>query len=268
MKNFYFLSGLPRSGNTLLSALLNQNPNIYVSPLSPLLDNLTLIDKELNTNELSMVSDFQINTNNGLKNFVKGFYDHIQKPIIIDRSKSWGSKESIFTAYKYITNSPKIIYTVRDIPSILSSFLTLIIQDENNFIDNNLRQSQIKMYGNQTQNDIRCDWLMNNQIRYCLSTLTELLQTKVPICLIEYDNLITNPQNELNKIYDFLELDYYYHNFNNIVKLENETLENAGLPPNLHEVRSTIEKKSISAKSMLTELSYKKYSNLEFWRQI
>ena len=35
-KTYHFLAGLPRSGNTLLSAILNQNPDIYSTPLSPL----------------------------------------------------------------------------------------------------------------------------------------------------------------------------------------------------------------------------------------
>ena len=36
MKTIYHLSGLPRSGNTLLSSILNQNPKINTTPLSDL----------------------------------------------------------------------------------------------------------------------------------------------------------------------------------------------------------------------------------------
>ena len=34
-KKYFFLVGLPRSGITLLSSILNQNKKIVVSPLSP-----------------------------------------------------------------------------------------------------------------------------------------------------------------------------------------------------------------------------------------
>ena len=34
MKKLYYLCGLPRSGNTLLSTILNQNKNIAVTPNS------------------------------------------------------------------------------------------------------------------------------------------------------------------------------------------------------------------------------------------
>ena len=35
---FYFDCGLPRSGSTLLTALLNQNPNIHAGTLSPVFE--------------------------------------------------------------------------------------------------------------------------------------------------------------------------------------------------------------------------------------
>ena len=34
MKKFFFLSGLPRAGNTLFATLLNQNPDVLVTPNS------------------------------------------------------------------------------------------------------------------------------------------------------------------------------------------------------------------------------------------
>ena len=36
MKQFFFLAGMQRSGATVLSAILNQNPDVWVSPASPL----------------------------------------------------------------------------------------------------------------------------------------------------------------------------------------------------------------------------------------
>ena len=37
-KTYFFLSGLPRSGISLLGAILNQNPDIYVGATSPVLN--------------------------------------------------------------------------------------------------------------------------------------------------------------------------------------------------------------------------------------
>ncbi len=40
MKKIYFLSGLPRSGSTVLAAILSQNPSIHATSTSNLLDTL------------------------------------------------------------------------------------------------------------------------------------------------------------------------------------------------------------------------------------
>ena len=55
-KTIYYLAGLPRAGNTLLSCILNQNPKVKVSPNS-LLGSITysiflLKQKKLNKNSL------------------------------------------------------------------------------------------------------------------------------------------------------------------------------------------------------------------------
>ena len=262
-----FLGGLPRSGNTLLSALLNQNPDIYVSPISPLLDNLTAVENILNNNEVTLSVNFETNTTAALKSFVHGFYQHINKSFIIDRNKSWGSKDSICKALKYITDTPKVIFTVRDIPSILASFLSLLGDSQDNFIDNRLREAQIKPYKPQTHNDLRCDWLMNGQVLYGLTVLTELQQMQIPVCLIEYDDLVTNPQKELNDIYEFLELKSFSHNLSSVEKIEQETLLDAGLPDDLHNVRPKVEKTALDPKLVLTTHTLNKYSGLEFWRK-
>lgn len=267
MKDIYFLGGLPRSGNTLLSALLNQNPDVYVSPSSPLLNNLLNTEQMLNNNESTQVVDFKDQTTAGLKQFVNGFYEDIHKPVILDRNKVWGSKESIFTAYKYITEQPKVIFTVRDIPSILASFISLVGQNEDNFIDNNLKVLGTKPYGTQTQNDLRCDWLMNGQVGNCLVALTELLTLQIPTCLVEYDDLVKDPQKELNDIYDFLGLEHFQHDFHNVQKIEQENLLVAGLPTDLHDVRCKVKKIALGSDLVLTEHTQKKYSGLEFWRQ-
>ena len=40
MKQFYFLTGLPRAGNTLLGSLVNQNKNVAVTAHSIIIDML------------------------------------------------------------------------------------------------------------------------------------------------------------------------------------------------------------------------------------
>ena len=51
MKTYHFLAGLPRSGNTLLSSILNQNPLIHSSPLSPINQIMWQQEQNLNNHE-------------------------------------------------------------------------------------------------------------------------------------------------------------------------------------------------------------------------
>lgn len=265
MKKIYFLSGLPRSGNTLLSAILNQNPSIYSSPLSPLLDNLLMLNSQ-KSSESALVTDFEENMNNAMTAYVSGYYKNCAKDIIFDRSKGWGDKESIVLAYKHLGNLPKVVYTVRDIPSILTSFISLLGVQENTYVDKSIKTLGRKPYGKQTNDDLRCDWLMDGQIRNSLIVLDELLKMQVPVCLVEYDDLVMNTQETLNKIYDFIEIDRWKHDLSNIKKIEIENLDIVGLPSNLHDIRPIIQKQSLLPENVLSKTTLDKYSNLEFWR--
>ena len=51
-KKYYFMAGLPRAGSTLLSSLLNQNPNLYSGPSSPVLGAMYTVHEHFLTNEL------------------------------------------------------------------------------------------------------------------------------------------------------------------------------------------------------------------------
>jgi len=143
----------------------------------------------------------------------------------------------------------------------------LVGDDPVSYLDNEIRQYGIKPYGKQNQDDLRCDLLMNGQIGSCLATLDEALKIQSPLHLVEYDDLVSKPQKTLDAVYDFLEIDRWTHDFDNVKKLEIETLESAGLPSNLHDVRPQVNKKSLNPKEVLSELTLHKYSQLEFWRQ-
>jgi hypothetical protein len=77
---------------------------------------------------------------------------------------------------------------------------------------------------------------------------------------------MTSPDETLNKLYGFLGIDSYKHNFSNIVKLEKDNEESAGFPSDMHKVRKKLSKKSIKPENILSDYILSKYSNLETWR--
>lgn len=261
-KTYHFLAGLPRSGNTLLSAILNQNPDIYCNSLSPLTNILYSYDYNLPNNENVFINMNKKNLDTVGNTITENYYKDINKPIIIDGQKSWGTPANLNLIKKYIVSKPKIIFTVRPIIDILTSFIS-ILPDES-YIDKEMRQKDWWYKNYLSKNDNRCDYLMRpwGQIDQTLFSINEIINNEETFCLIEYDKIISNSQETMDKIYKFLDLPSYEHNFNNIIKIDKHDDEEIGWPANMHEVRPILNKISKSPKEVLSDYVINKYSNM------
>jgi hypothetical protein len=120
-KRIFYLCGLPRAGNTLLSTLFNQNPEISATANSI----VTEIFKDLNNLKRS---DTFLNYpdhdsfDNVIKAIVPAYYKDWKKPIIIDRGP-WGAPNNLAFLKHYINPKPKIIVLVREVLEVLGSFI-------------------------------------------------------------------------------------------------------------------------------------------------
>jgi sulfotransferase len=262
-KKYHFLAGLPRSGNTLLSSILNQNPTIYSSPLSPTLNLLSNIYDIVNNNQ-NIKRNNRNNADQFIKNLLNNYYKDINKPIIIDREKFWGTPVNLPLIKNYITATPKIIFTVRPVIEILTSFINIL--PENSYLDQEMLEFGYLSKNYLTKNDNRCDYLMKpfGLIDRCLFSINEIIKSenKEVFCIIQYDEIVNNPQDTMKKIYKFLEIPYYYHDFNNIIKLEKDNDEEIGQPKDMHKVRKQLKKISKKPEDVLSDYIINKYSNI------
>jgi sulfotransferase len=266
-KNYYFLAGLPRSGNTLLSAILNQNPNIYSTPLSPLPGlmwdyiNSCATMEQINRNEENQERSQQL-----LSSFFDIFYKDVDKPIIIDREKSWGTPSNLELIKEYVTPTPKIIITVRDILEIIASFIAM----DADYLKNNTANNGYFINNYRSSKDSIAEHLMqpNGDIDKTLLGLASAFypENKGIFHIVEYNDLIFKPEETMSGIYEFLDLPDYKHNFNKIKKLELDNDTILGLPKNIHDIRGSISKSSTST-DILSDYIKHKYSNMEFWRK-
>ena len=166
----------------------------------------------------------------------------------------------------------KIICTVRDINEILASF----IRTNPSWIDKTLEQ-EIKSgqrFINHHKSDIetKCEILMKSsgQLDKSLCSLSNLLQpeNRKYLHIIEYNDLIEDPEAVVDDLYEFLDIPYYYHHFSGLKKFEvnkvayNDEIYNC----NLHDVRSEIEKSGYKLDEILPGNVVRKYSGMEFWR--
>lgn len=262
----YFLSGLPRSGNTLLSALLNQNPEIYCSPLSTLSTIMYQMQTNLTENATCIRNEENYKrTCESITNYPKIFYKDVNKPIIIDRDKYWGTPGNLFLIKEFITPTPKIIFTVRDILEILASFVKLDFEN----ILTKAKNANLYMSEYRSSLDLVCEYLMlpNASIDKSLLSLSSAFkpENKGMFHIVDYNDLVNNPEETMKNIYTFLEIDHFKHDFLNIKKQEVDNDLALGYSENTHNVFPVLKNPLIS-KDILSNYIKQKYSNLEFWK--
>lgn len=266
-KTYHFLAGLPRSGNTLLSAILNQNPNIYSTPLSPLPGLMwDYINSCNNMEQINRNKENQVNAEILLSSFFDTFYKDVDKPIIIEREKSWGTPANLDIIKRFITPTPKIIITVRDILEIIASFVAM----DEDYLKNSAANSGAYINNYRSPKDTIAEYLMqpNGDIDKAMLALSSAFypENKGIFHIVEYKDLVLKPEETMSGIYKFLEMPDYKHNLKKIEKIESDNDEVLGLPKNLHDIRKSLSKSSTST-DILSDYIKHKYSNMEFWRK-
>lgn len=258
------MAGLPRSGSTLLKSIINQNPEIHTEPVSPVLEltyynNQYFKDSEQYLGYPKPKSAYKI-----ISSYIENYYFDREEPVIIDHCRAWSNNiERIKT---YITPNPKIICPVRDIAEILTSFITLVHRndDQVSFIDQHLIEKGVTV-----DDDNRCQYLMSDdgiveQALWAQSQAFIKNDTR-HLLMVEYDDLVNNPDETMRKIYEFLEMDYYNHNFKNVENNHRENDDQWYLK-DMHYVRKEVKKTSKKPEDVLSPYILNKYNKLEYWK--
>lgn len=256
------MGGLPRSGSTLLTALLNQHPDIYTSETSPLRTMLGMLNDNLTFMESWNSGYRQDGHLNCLKELGNSFYYNIDKPIIIDKNRAWGTPYSYRLA-KHINPNVKIILTLRPILEVLASFIYLMNKNQNNNFDNDLKNTDFFVKYYRDINDARCEYLMrsNGEIDMSLLAIANSLNYPENFHIVWYDNLVRNTQQELDNIYQFLGVGKYNNNLNNIVQLDKLDDISAYGFKDLHSIKSKIEMSSTNYLEVLSDYIINKYKD-------
>lgn len=256
-KTFHFLSGLPRTGSTVIESILGQNPEVYVTPTSPLLHLLNKNQEEFYLCPEVIANPFGEQLTNISLGMIEGAWKHRPESIIIDKHRGWGKNMPATT--KVFGHEIKIVATIRDIPSIMASWLTLIRNQPNNFIKTIVEQ---KGYAATEENMMAEMWF--GHVLDCVESVAMARKTASNRLLeVQYDNFIVDPKNEIARIAEFLDLPEYVYDFDNI---SNDNVSNdldAFGFENLHRVRPSIQKTSGNPREILGDNLYNRFVDLE-----
>lgn len=259
MKKIYYLTGLPRSGNTLLGSLLNQNPKVQVTANSIVSDILWNLNN-LKTHRTFLNFPDSLSYDNVLNNVISNYYKDWNYEIILDRS-SWGSPNNLKLLKKYCPNEIKFVVLVRDIQDIVASFIKWSEENKPNFLDEETDGTR----------ESKCKHLMREDLQivqsYC--SIYNVIKSGYPYYLIEYDNLISEPQEILSGLYEFLDMKVYPHNFTNLKQFSsnNNEYDDSVVGINLHHIKTNrIEKTQYEVSKYISEELLSYYSTLNFWK--
>jgi hypothetical protein len=261
------MAGLPRSGGTLISSILNQNPDIYVSPHSVLLNILGSAYNQYQSND-NKDSDQSKRIYNVIENIIPSFYGNDKEKYIIDKNFSWLDLHP-YKILEYHLRSPiKIICPVRNIMEILASWNRLCDSDPQNKYDieiNKIDKTKRNL------SDKRADYFMTvgnseNGIVGSIKNIKNFLysELKENIMLVDYDDLTINTKQTINKIYEFLNISYFELDLLNLSTPHIYT-DSWGIK-NHHKVKGTIQKENYELSNIFSPSIIKKYSGLEFWK--
>jgi sulfotransferase len=258
---YHFISGLPRSGSTLLSAILRQNPLIHADISSPLhsLFSSALATFSVGSEHAAHVSIEKRKT--VLRGLFESYYkDSQNKSLIFDTSRGWTTR---IAALLELFPDAKIICCVRDVSWILDSFER---QYQKQPFENT------KLFNDDTERNTiysRVDTLAqrNRLVGYAWSALKEAFygERAASLLLVDYELLAQAPERTVALIYQFLGQDLYVHNYD-YVEFEADAFDNFLGIEGLHRVSGPVVYRP--RQTILPPDLFEKYSQMNFWKDV
>lgn len=270
-KKYYFMAGLPRSGSTMLSAILNQNPRFYSGPSSPVVSTMLMLEQTLSQDELFLAFPKVDFGKNLISSVIDQYYADTDKPVVFEKNRSWVNRMHYISGYFGIEH-PKVIYPVRDVSEILASFISMIkrnphiVNERLNFIDQSLVQQGIPL------NDVnRCQAIAGPGILgQSFDGLKKALAEgyRANIHFVEYKDLVNKPKETMQKMYEFLGEPYYNHDFKNLKNIHQENDAQIYGFEDMHAVRQSVKSIAAFPEDVLPLSILDSIKGSEFWREI
>jgi sulfotransferase len=254
----HFISGLPRAGSTLLSAILRQNPRFRAGMTGPVgsLVEAMLRSMSMSNETAIFISDAQREAL--LRSVFATFYADVPKDhVVFDSNRMWCSKLPLLTA---LFPKARVICCVRDIPWIFDSIERLIRKNKFqpsgifNFEPGGTVYSRVEGLGS-----------ASGLVGYAWNALHEACcgEQSDRLLLLTYEALTARPQQAIAAIYDFIGEEPFQHDFEN-VEFDAAEFDRRLGTPGLHTVGRRVAREE--RQILLPPALVQKYENDAFWR--
>jgi sulfotransferase len=254
-KTYHFITGLPRSGSTLLSSILRQNPKFHSSITDPL---ATLVKGVIETSQEGpgMKSEVPVQRRkNIVKGLFDGYYQDVDKEVAFNTNRAW---TLLTPQIDHIFPESKFIVCVRDINWVLDSFETA---HRKNPLSTNTVTGGL---GGTVYSRVNTLMEETGVVGFAYTGIKQAITSneKHKLMLIEYNQLCKSPESTIKALYAFIDQPYYQHDFNNVEASWDEYDAEIGIP--LHKIRKKVE--YVQRDTILPPDILNKYNNMEVWR--
>lgn len=250
-KQLFFLVGYPRSGNTLLASLLSQNPNIACTGNSITLEMIARLYLLKQDKTFLNFPDHQ-SYDNVLNSVLDLYYSDWSQEVIVDRGPvtTPGNMEMM---QKHFGTNFKCIILLRDLKEVLASYIKWFTNEPSAFVN--------KEAGNTLEQKL--DYLMQEggAIFKQHVAIKNSYNYKNICHYIKYDDLVINTENTLKKLYKFLNINWFEHNFKNLKQLNINGIayDDTVIGNNMHTIRTEVKKETNEYINQIPENILKKY---------
>jgi sulfotransferase len=255
----HFIAGLPRSGSTLLSAILRQNPKLHAgisSPVAGLFQKL-LVAMGATSDYYDMIDDVQ--RRNILRALFDGYYHDQPTKIVFDTNRYWPTR---LNALVQLFPTAKVICCVRDPLWVLDSFERLIRR--NAF-------SVSKIFETKDASTVynRVEALSSGAgaVGFAWNAIHEAYYSEdaEKLIFLDYQALTQDPKGSIEALYRHLGFSKFVHDFEHVQYRDGGEFDDRLGVPGLHTVTGPVEYRE--RKTVLPPEIAARFMDRCFWRK-
>ena len=257
-RKFHFISGMPRSGSTLLAAILKQNPRFRAGMTSPLADIMGAVIAEA-----SSKNDFSFDVSDDrraalLRGLVENFYAGPEAAdVVFDTSRLWCSRMQLLGA---LFPEAKVIACVRQLPWVLDSMERLVRMQPTGV-------SKVFRFDTNTTVYSRIQALTDprGMVGFAFQATKDAFYGQYApghLLMLTYESLARDPAAAMRAVYRFIDEPWFEHDFDNLEYNASEFDDRVGMP-GLHTVRPKVE--AGERGTILPHEIFSRFVNESFW---
>ena len=252
VKKIFYQSSLPRAGSTIFQNIMGQNPDFYVTPTSGLIEFIYTA-----RNVYSDYQEFKAQDQDIMKKafigFCKegmyGYFNAItEKNYVLDKSRGWGIHYDLLNM---ILPDPKIICVIRDPRDVFNSLEKKYRANPDRHLPGLI--DPINLRGTTVVKRVEA-WASGALIGIALDRISDSLSmgTSKHMLFLKYEDLCLDPESTMITVYNYLNLPYFDHDFDNIEQITQEDDQIYGIFGD-HKIRNNLELTPSTYKKILGE---------------